>query len=119
MIEWLRMCQERADLETAGRLENIAAPDSEHYTTCVCRGIALWIRGYVEGALAELGSAISLDLEPWDVYFWEGMIRASLGQEEEATAAIARALELRLPPVLLGKFTERWTDFALKGGNLI
>ncbi len=108
MVEWLRMCQERADLETAGRLESIAAADPQHYTACVCRGVALWIREYVEEALAELELAISLGLEEWDVYFWEGMIRASLGQEDEAVRVLKKALALHLPPVLLSPL--RWLE---------
>lgn len=102
MVEWLRICQEGVDLATAGRLESIAAADSLHDRACICRGVALWIRGYVEEALAELESAISsLGREKWAIYFWEGMIRASFGQEDEAVVVLKKALRMHLPPVLL------------------
>ena len=52
--------------------------------------------------------AISLDEEEWDAYFWQGMVCASLGQDEEAIVAIEKSLELGLPPVLLAPL--RWFE---------
>lgn len=109
MVEWLSMSKEGANLETAERLEGVAAADPLSETACVCRGIALWIRGYAEEALAELESALSsLGREKWAIYFWEGMISASLGKEDEAMAALKKALRMYFPPVLL--FPLHWLE---------
>ncbi len=45
--------------------------------------------------------AAAFDPKLWDPYFWEGMVCASLEHGEEAMTTIARALELKLLPVLL------------------
>ena len=110
MSAWVEMCQERPDVEMAQQLEEIvtAASNRQRYGAGVCRGISLWIRGSFEQALIELEQVISLDPAIKDAYFWKGMICASLRRDEEAMAAIARALELKLPSVLLTSL--RWLD---------
>ena len=46
--------------------------------------------------------------EDWDAYFWKGMACASIGQDEEAIAAIERSLTLDMPPILLTPL--RWFE---------
>jgi len=115
MTEWSGMCQERYDTTTPERLEAIAALGQQDATAHICQGVARWLRGHLEEAMAELEQAASLDLEPLDpyvekgmIYFWKGMICASLRRDEEAIAAIEKSLELELPPVLLAPL--RWLE---------
>jgi tetratricopeptide (TPR) repeat protein len=97
-------------MEMVQRLEEIitATPETQRYSTSVCRAVSLWRQGSFEQALIEVEQSISLDPAINDAYFWKGMICASLQKDEEAMAAIARALELKLPPVLLTPL--RWLD---------
>jgi tetratricopeptide (TPR) repeat protein len=110
MDTWIGMCQERPDREMVQRLEEIVTTvsDTQRYGTNVCRGIILWGRGSFEQALIQIEQAISLDPTIEDAYFWKGMICASLRKDEEAITAITKALELKLPPVLLTPL--RWLD---------
>ncbi len=117
MTEWSGMCQERHDTIPPERLEAIAAIDPRHATAHVCQGVAWWLRGHLEEAMAELEQATLLDpnqwdpdpyFQQWDPYFWKGMICASLRRDEEAIAAIEKSLELGLPPVLLAPL--RWLE---------
>ncbi len=74
----------------------------------------MWLRGYYDEALEELLQAIERAPERWDAYFWKGMACISLDRDEEAIAAIEKALELELPPVLLAPlrwFAEDRPDF--------
>jgi tetratricopeptide (TPR) repeat protein len=95
------MCLERPDSRVPERLKAMAAIDSLDATAHICQGVAFYLSGHFEEAMRAVEQAASLDPQWGDPYFWKGMVSASLGQEEEAMAAIARALELRLPPVLL------------------
>jgi tetratricopeptide (TPR) repeat protein len=122
MTEWSEMCKERHRKTTPGRLEAITAIDPQYVTAHVCQGVAWWLRGRLEEAMAELEQATLLDpgpldrffetkdpfLQPWDPYFWKGMICVSLRRDEEAIAAIEKSLELGLPPVLLAPL--RWFE---------
>jgi tetratricopeptide (TPR) repeat protein len=100
--EWIRMCQGAADLLISERLEAIATVAIQDYTAHICLGIALLLRRNLSGALAELEQALlSTRHEKWEAHFWKGMICAYLEQDEEAIAAIERALEIELPPILL------------------
>lgn len=110
MDAWVGMCQERPDMEMVQRLEEIitATPDTQCYGTSVCRGVSLWGQGSFEQSLIKVEQSISLDPAIEDAYFWKGVICASLRRDEEAMAAIAMALELKLPPVLLTPL--RWLD---------
>ena len=83
--------------------------DSSHYSAHVCQGIALLLRKNFGEALAELEQALlRKNNDTWEAYFWKGMTYAFLGQDEEATAAIEKALELELPPILLTPL--RWFE---------
>lgn len=108
MIKWIDMCLERPTSNTAEWLEAIAAIDPQRYTACVCRGTANYLSNHFEEALAELEQAIQLKAEEWSAYFWKGMICASMGRDKDAIAAIEKALELDLPPVLLAPL--RWFE---------
>jgi tetratricopeptide (TPR) repeat protein len=117
MAEWARMCYEGASLESAERLEAIAAAARQKYTIHICRGMAFLLRGYFTETLAELELAILLNRgysSGWSTYFWKGMAWASLGQNEEAVAAIERAVAMGLPPILLAPlcwFEQKRPDF--------
>ncbi len=108
VIEWANMCQEEPGLETAGRLEKIAAIAPNVIEAYICRGVAFWIRERFVEAIAELNQAIPLNPELEDIFFWKGMILAYLGQDDDAIAAIEKPLELGLQPILL--LPLRWTE---------
>jgi len=109
LVEWAGMCQGAADLLVSERLEAVATIDSEDYTAHICLGIALLLRRNLKGALAELEQALlPTRHEEWKAHFWKGMICAFLGQDEEAIAAIEKALDLELPPMLLAPL--RWFE---------
>ncbi len=97
---WLEMCQQRADLSTAEHLERIAALYPSYYIARVCSGVALWLHGDTNAALAALTSASTARPTMWDAHFWQGVILASSAQQS-AIPAIERALENDMPPVLL------------------
>ena len=108
MTIWLGMCQEKPDHEVIEQLERIAATNPENPVALVCRGVAMWLRKFNEEAMTELEQAMQRAPEEWGLYFWKGMVCASLGREEEAMAAIEKALEVELPPVLLTPL--RWFE---------
>ena len=85
------------------RLEAMATMDSLDATAHICQGVAFYLRRDFEDAMRSFEQVASLAPRSWNPHFWKGMVCASLGQEEAAMAAIARALELKLPltPLLL------------------
>jgi tetratricopeptide (TPR) repeat protein len=101
MAIWSGMCCEIPDVEVIELLEIIATTDPENPVAFVCRGVVNWLRRNFEEALQELEQAIQIAPERWGSYFWKGMTYASLGQEEEAIAAVEQSLEEGLPPILL------------------
>ncbi len=103
MAEWATMSRDGSDKGIAERLEKIAEADSKHYVAFVCRGVALGLRGKLKEGLAEIERAIPLEPEEYDHCFWKGMLCAYYykGRYEVAIEAIEKALEQRLPPVLL------------------
>jgi len=104
MVEWYRLGFEQPDEGMAERLETLASlatNDEEQYKPYVRHGIALWLRERFEDALAELEQALLLESNSGEIYFWVGMVCASLGRNEEARLAIEHALKLKLPPVML------------------
>ncbi len=109
LAEWVGMCQGAADLLVSKRLEATATVDLQDYTAHICLGIALLLRRNLRGALAELEQALLPTRRgEWKAHFWKGMICAFLGQDEEAIAAIEKALDLELPPILLAPL--RWFE---------
>ena len=101
MTIWLGMCQEIPDLEVIEQLEIIATTNPENPVAFVCRGVAKWLGKFNQEAMAELEQAMQRAPDEWDPYFWKGMVCASLGREVESMAAVEKALEVELPPVLL------------------
>ncbi|HVB62335.1 MAG TPA: tetratricopeptide repeat protein, partial [Ktedonobacteraceae bacterium] len=73
-----------------------------------CKGVACWIRGNYDEALAALQQSIAEKPNQEDAHFWQGMAYASLGRDEEARAAIERALQTPFPPLLLAPL--RWFE---------
>lgn len=114
MLAWLRIGQKKPGSAEATHLETIAEMDAAHYLAFIYRGVALHLRGNHELALNEINQAIGMEPDADDAYFWQGVILASLKRDEEAMAAIHKALELELPPVLLTPlqwFKEDRADF--------
>jgi len=105
MAEWAALGKQRASIETAVRLEQIAESDPQHYLSSVCRGVALGLRDQLKAGLAALEQAILLEPETWDAHFWKGMLSAyyhqARSQETITLAAIEQSLQVGLPPVLL------------------
>ena len=105
MCEWAGMSKQQVDLETATRLEALAATYPQQHLAHVCQGVALGLRGKVKEGLGEVERAIPLAPEEWDAYFWKGMLSAyyfrGLPRAEEARALTEQALTMGLPPVLL------------------
>ena len=98
---WAAMCREGNTPEKMTQLESIAEVDSQHYAAFVCRGVVGYLREDFATARTQLEQASRLEPEAWDACFWNGMVRASLGQHGEAKAAIEKAMALGMPPVLL------------------
>ncbi len=105
MAEWTALGKQRAGIEIAARLEQIAEIDPQRYISSVCRGVALGLRGNLKAGLAALEQALPLDSEACHALFWKGMLSAyyhqARSQETITMAAIEQALQLGLPPVLL------------------
>lgn len=99
MAEWAAMNRERSSVETAERLEKIAAGNPQHYVAYVCRGVALGLQGKLKDGLVE--KAIPLDPEEWDAYFWKGMLCAYYykSRYQQAIEAIEKALQVGLTPL--------------------
>jgi tetratricopeptide (TPR) repeat protein len=101
------------------RLKTIAMIDSNHSIAHLCHGTVFWLHKDFEEALAEYEKAVQLEPEDCDAYFWKGMACVSLVRDEEAVAAVEKALELDLPPVLLTPlhwFEQERPDFYEKFG---
>lgn len=103
MAEWAAMCHGPLTVEAVSRLERIATIAPQNYVALVCQGVALGLRGKPHQGLIELEQALSRGPEEYDVYFWQGMLRAYAypKRPEQAVKAIERALTLRMPPILL------------------
>ena len=101
MIEFVDMCQKKPSLAMIERLETLAERNPESHYAYICKGVAHLLCREFEKALKELEQASKLDPDSEDAYFWISIAYASLGQDDEAKAAIDRSLELKLPPVLL------------------
>jgi tetratricopeptide (TPR) repeat protein len=63
--------------------------------------VAFFLRDEPEEALRELEYALTLDVDHWGAYFWQGLIYASLEHVPEALSALERALALKIPAPLL------------------
>lgn len=103
MAEWAGLGRQRVGVEVADRLEKIATIDAQQYHACVCRAVALGLRGKLRDGLEKVEKAIISLPEEWDAYFWKGMLRAYYYQkgEQMAVDAVEGSLERGLPPLLL------------------
>lgn len=102
MLEWYRLGYEQPDEAMPERLEALATlTTGQPQLPYVCQGIASWLRGSYEESLRALEQAIELAPDDEEIYFWVGMVCASLGRDEEALAALTHARRLGLLPILL------------------
>jgi tetratricopeptide (TPR) repeat protein len=108
LIEWIGMCIQRVDSEITERLEALSDLNPQHYVAYICQSVALWIHKNFDQALAELGQAIPIDTESWNIEFWKGVFCAYVGRDEEAISSIQKALLDNLPPILLTPL--RWIE---------
>ncbi len=105
MAEWAGMSKKRVGIETAERLEAIAAINPQNYIAYVCRAVAFGLHGQGKEGLEELEKAILIEPEAGDAHFWKGMLSAYYHQgtsrAEAALMAIEQSLKHDLPPILL------------------
>lgn len=108
VLAWLDLCELKPDQDIKERLEAIGTLDKMDYFARVSQGIAQWIQGKHEEALATLQQHIDTELDTTFAYFWSGMVCASLGRDDEAITMIQRSLKEHLPPALLAPL--RWLE---------
>ena len=109
MMNWTSMCLDRPAPAIAEWLETIAATNPKFFAAYLCRGTAKYLSKCFEDAIVELEQAAQLEPDQGSsAYFWKGMAYISLERDEEATAAIEKALRLELPPILLAPL--RWFE---------
>ncbi len=100
---WAALSKVRPAASLAAQLQAVAEIAPKQYAALVCQSIALGLQGKLRQGLALLDQAISLEAEEYDAYFWKGMLFAyyAPGQPERAKEWIQKALEKKLPPILL------------------
>jgi tetratricopeptide (TPR) repeat protein len=110
LFEWIELCLDGPQLDTAVHLEAIAAEDPVQYGAYVCRGVALLLRERLEDALAQIEQALLLDRKKGHAYFWKAVTCAFLERDAEAEDALTRAktAEMPLPEVLFAPL--RWLE---------
>jgi tetratricopeptide (TPR) repeat protein len=108
VLAWLDLCQVKPNQDIQERLEAIGNLDEMDYFTRISRGIAQWIQGKDEEALATLQQYLNTEPETAFVSFWSGVVCASLGRDDEAIAMLDHSLERRLPLSLLAPL--RWLE---------
>lgn len=101
MVLYSSLGKQRPRGEFAKRLESIAVLDPQSHEACICRGVALGLRGKLQEGLTELEHALQLRSKSEDALFWKGMIYAYIGYSLEAVEFIGQAIQTGLPPVLL------------------
>lgn len=107
MYEWAGFFYERPDQNIVERVKAIISNgDPEDYNELVCNTFVLWFEEKYDEAVEKATLAIPLYPDLWGAFFWQGLGLAYLQLDEEAIAAIRRALELKLPPGLLAPL--RW-----------
>jgi tetratricopeptide (TPR) repeat protein len=108
VLIWLDFCQIKPNQDIRERLEAIGHLDEMDYYARISRGIAQWIQGQNEEALATLQQYLDTEPETAFVSFWIGVVCASLGRDDEAITMLNHSLERRLPPSLLTPL--RWLE---------
>jgi tetratricopeptide (TPR) repeat protein len=101
MVVYANFGKQHPGVEIAERLEKVAEFDPQSDEACVCRGVALGLRGKPQEGLTELEQALRLDSLNEDAWFWKGMMCAYLGQSAVAIESIEQALLSDFPPLLL------------------
>ena len=101
MTLWTDICRGAFDPGKSELLERIATVNLESYMATICQAIALWMQRNFKPALEKLARTAPLSPIMWDIYFWKGMILASLDEGEQSQRAIDGALKRGLPPILL------------------
>jgi len=95
--------QQSLDLK---RIAEIMALDPNYYLAHICRGICLAFQSStppsdLAEAIAEINTAIDIDPQQWDHYFWKGIIYGYRGDPTKAMIALNAALAKDIPPMLL------------------
>jgi tetratricopeptide (TPR) repeat protein len=101
MVIYANLSKRRPGSEVVESLEKIRAIAPEAGVAELCRGVALGLQERYSDSIAELEQLIQSGKSVQDACFWKGLFCAYLGQDAEATKAIAQALEAGLPPILL------------------
>lgn len=102
MLNWLRLTwsDEQEDAAIACELERVAALDPLSAEGTLCLGIALYLRKTYELALTRLLRAAAVDPENEHIFFWQGMVLATLQCKMQADQAFLRTSDLGLPRAL-------------------
>ena len=82
-------------------LEKAFAAESEEYNAMVCGGVVYWLQNILTASLALLEEVIQQEPDDGGANFWLGLVRAEMGQDEEALALLKKALDDGMPPILL------------------
>lgn len=106
LAEWSKMCLDGPDSATAERLEAIAAIRPQDHLAFLCRAIAFCLRRRFEEAWAEMQHAPLPDPKDETFSFWQGVIGAYVGRDEESRAALTQVHHL--PLALLSPL--RWIE---------
>lgn len=101
MVIFTSMDRQRPGIEVAEQLKTIAAIDPSQPESHICEGVAFILKGMYKEGLAELDQVALTNPQTQDTYFWQGIAYAYLGQNQEATKNVYKALEQGLPPILL------------------
>jgi tetratricopeptide (TPR) repeat protein len=88
----------------------LAARDQQQPVALVCRGVSLLLRGRFEEAEASLDQALLLNPAIREALFWKSLLCAELRRDEEARAALGRALAAELPLARVLLTPLRWLE---------
>jgi tetratricopeptide (TPR) repeat protein len=103
MLDWLKLAQgdEQEDAAIACELEKVAEIAPHSSEAYLCQGIALYLRKVHEQALTKLARAAAAYPENAAyIYFWQGMVLATLQRNMQADQAFLRTSDLGLPKAL-------------------
>lgn len=101
LLTWTNMYATSPTAEQAPFLAEAAQLYPESEWGHLCRGIAAWLCGDVANARTSLAYARTLDVTNPHMYFWLGMLHASVEEDELAYSALWQAVQFDLAPALL------------------
>ncbi len=107
LATWTTLCLQRPTAQTASVLEDATVQRPESYFALLCRGLAFWLHGQSEQALAELQRAQEARPHMWDAPFWQALIYGSQARPE-AIQALEQSRRLAIPSILLAPL--RWLE---------